>query len=79
VIKVGRPRKDGTPASKPVQKTEPDAIERIHAIYYEMTAVIGDSVTETEDFTGVNIAVRYGFLCRLVDELGHEIRKERRG
>ena len=75
---MGRPRKDGTPARKPVKRDPEDPIRRIRSIYDEMVAVIGESVTETGDFAGISVAVRYGFLCRIVDELGLVLRQERR-
>lgn len=70
---MGRPRKDGTPASKPVQKTESDAIAKLVLEGYEITH---RDVPES-GYTGVSYAERLGevksVFNRLVEEMGLQV------
>lgn len=74
---MGRPRKDGTPARKPVQKTERDAIEKLVLEGYEIT----HRGMPESDYTGVSYAERLGevksVFNRLVEELGLQVSKRK--
>ena len=68
---MGRPRKDGTPARKPVKKTEPDMIKiqlLVDKAYTEICSGI-----DQDDVSGHKIADRYGYLRRIIEELIEEL------
>lgn len=68
---MGRPRKDGTPARKPVKKTEPDMQKiRNYASTMMRECERGD---KDEDMSGHKLAARYGYLKRIIEELYVEV------
>ena len=68
---MGRPRKDGTPARKPVKKTEPD-MQKVRQLIAEANIEIHDE-EDRDDVSGHKIAARYGYLRRIIEELFVEV------
>jgi hypothetical protein len=73
---MGRPRKDGTPASRPVKSEQ---IEKLVLEGYEIT----HRGMPESDYTGVSYAERLGevksVFNRLVEELGLQVGKQKEG
>ena len=76
---MARPRKDGTPARKPVKSAEPKQIEKLVLEGYEIT----HRGMPESDYTGVSYAERLGevksVFNRLVEELGLQVSKRKDG
>lgn len=70
---MGRPRKDGTPARKPVKRAETKQTDwaKVKRMVDEAYEVIREP--EGDDISGHKVAVKYGYLCRIIEELEEEV------
>ena len=71
---MGRPRKDGTPARKPVKSAETKQTDwaKVKRLVDEAYCdVISES--DGDDVSGHKIAVKYGYLCRIIEKLEEEV------
>ena len=70
---MGRPRKDGTPARKPVKKTERQVDMQKIRDYARTMLRECEKGDKDEDMSGHKLAARYGYLKRIIEELYVEV------
>lgn len=70
---MGRPRKDGTPARKPVKKTERQVDMQKIRDYARTMLCECERGDKDEDMSGHKLAARYGYLKRIIEELYVEV------
>ena len=69
---MGRPRKDGTPARKPVRTAKEPDISRVRTLVLRMSAEL-NAPADDYDYQGQGYARKVGYCQYVLEELRHEL------